>query len=356
MTPTGFKPLPAIRVTADREIGDEHPAFVIAEIGQNHNGSLDLAKQLVDAAEMCGVDAVKSCKRDLPSELTQEAWDRPYEGPQSFGPTYGEHRTALELSQEQHQELSDYCGTKGMIYFVSACDPPSVDMMEEIGTPLYKVASRDLTNIPLLERMAKTGKPIILSAGMAEEADIADALECIRVHHNNVCITHCTSEYPTPYEDVNLRAMHTLREKFDILTGLSDHTIGIMTATVAVGMGACVIEKHLTLARYMKGTDHAASLEPDGMRRVVRDIRNLELALGSGVIQPPEGVKKAEHKLRRSVTSRVAIAAGETLTEEMLTLKSPGTGLKWRDRGRLLGKRAKQAIAPDQTLLEEDFE
>lgn len=356
MTPTGFSPLPTIDVTSDKSIGDDRPTFIIAEIGQNHNGSVDLAKQLIDAAEMCGVDAVKSCKRDLESELTQDAWHRAYEGPQSFGPTYGEHRQALELSPEQHQLLSDYCTAKGMIYFVSACDIPSVAVMEQIGTPLYKVASRDLTNIPLLKRMAETRKPIILSVGMADEDDIEDALSVIREHHNDVIITQCTSEYPTPYEDVNLLAMHTIRSKYGVLTGLSDHTIGIMTSTVAVGLGACVIEKHLTLARYMKGTDHAASLEPEGMKRVVRDIRNVELSLGDGKIDQPEGVRKAEEKLRRSLTSKVAIPKGATLTEDMLILKSPGTGLKWRERGQLLGKAATRDIEADKTLDSRDFQ
>ena len=351
-----MSPLPAVSVTSDRSIGDEHPCYIIAEIGQNHNGSVDLAKQLIDVAEMCGVDAVKSCKRDLACELTEAARSRPYEGPQSFGPTYGEHREVLELSPAQHQELNDYCVAKGMSYFVSACDIPSVDVMEEIGVPLYKVASRDLTNLPLLDRMADTGKPVILSVGMADERDIEDALGCIRAKHDKVVITHCTSEYPTPYEDVNLNAMHTIRKQYDVLTGLSDHTVGIMTATSSVAMGSCVVEKHLTLARYMKGTDHACSLEPDGMRRVVRDIRNLELAMGDGRINPPEGVIAAKTKLARSVTSKVAIPAGTELTEAMLTLKSPGDGIKWRDRSVLLGKTARRDIAADATLSVDDFE
>jgi len=356
MKPPDHNPLPPIPVTDDRMIGDEHPVFIIAEIGQNHNGSMEIAKQLIDVAAACGVDAVKSCKRDLKSELTRAAWDRVYEGPHSFGRTYGEHRQVLELTPEQHGELSRYCRSKGMIYFVSACDKPSVDVMETLQTPMYKVASRDLTNIPLLEWMAQTGKPVVLSAGMADEQDIDDAVKAIRSHHDSVVVTHCTSEYPTPMEDVNLRAMSTIRCRFQVLTGLGDHTIGIMTATAATALGACVVEKHLTLARHMKGTDHAASLEPDGMRRVVRDIRNLERAMGDGRIAPPAGVKAAEHKLRRSLTSGVKIAAGAVLTEEMIVLKSPGTGLKWRDRGKILGKRAKRDIEADVTLQMEQFE
>ncbi len=351
----GFKPLPDIRISDSKWIGDGQPCFVIAEIGQNHNGSVDIAKQLIDVAVMYQVDAIKSCKRDLHCELSKEAWDRPYIGPQSFGETYGTHREALELTPEQHAELFEYCREKGVEYFVSACDIPSVEVMEAIGVNMYKVASRDLTNLPLLDRVAKTGKPLILSAGMASREDIADALITVRKHHNQIVFTQCTSEYPTPYEDCNLLAMHTIRRDFDVLTGLSDHTIGIMTASVAAAMGACCMEKHLTLARYMKGTDHACSLEPDGMRRVVRDIRNVERAMGNGLLAVPEGVAAAKTKLARSVTSKVAISAGTTVTEEMLCLKSPGNGILWRDRGLVVGKVATRDVAADVTLEAQDF-
>ena len=348
-------PIPSIRITEQIAIGDDEPAFIIAEIGQNHNGSMETAKRLIDVAAEAGVTAIKSCKRDLRSELTKEAWGRPYTGPQSFGPTYGEHREVLELSPEQHQELSDYSNSKGLIYFVSACDVPSVDVMEQIGVPLYKVASRDLTNIPLLRAMAETGKPIILSAGMGDEQDIRDAVELIKSYHDKIVLMQCTSEYPTPYEDVNLLGMRTLREKFGVLVGLSDHTIGIMTVVAGVAMGAVAVEKHLTLARHMKGTDHAASLEPAGMERVVRDLNNLRVAMGDGSLAVPEGVQVAEAKLRRSLTSAGPIARGTTLLEEHLTLKSPGTGLMWRDRETLLGKRAQRDIDADETLDPRDF-
>ncbi len=351
----GFKPLPDVRISDDKWIGDDQPCFIIAEIGQNHNGSVDIAKQLIDVAVMHQVDAIKSCKRDLRCELSQEAWDRPYVGPQSFGETYGKHREALELTPEQHEELFEYCREKGVEYFVSACDIPSVDVMEAIGVRMYKVASRDLTNLPLLERVAQTGKPVILSAGMASREDIADALITVRKYHNQIVFTQCTSEYPTPYEDCNILGMHTIRRDFDVLTGLSDHTIGIMTASVAAAMGACCVEKHLTLARYMKGTDHACSLEPDGLRRIVRDIRNVERALGNGLLDVPEGVAAAKTKLARSVTSAVAIPAGTVVTEEMLCLKSPGSGILWRERGVVVGKAAKRDIPADVTLDAADF-
>ena len=352
----GFEPLQAISITPEKWIGDEHPVFVVAEIGQNHNGSVDIAKQLIDVAAMYGVDAVKSCKRDLTCEMTAEAWNGPYVGPQSFGNTYGEHRQALELSAEQHADLFEYCRAKGIEYFVSACDIPSVEVMEAIGVNLYKVASRDIRNLPLLERIAQTGKPVILAAGMADEEDIADALLTIRKHHGKVIVAQCTSEYPTPYEDCNLLAIHTFRRKFDVLTGLSDHTVGIMTVVVGAAMGACMIEKHLTLARYMKGTDHACSLEPDGLRRIVRDIRNLERALGNGLIRIPDGVESARIKLDRSLVSKTTIPASTLVTEAMLCLKSPGTGLPWRDRDLIVGKSARRDIPADVILCEEDFD
>ncbi len=352
----GFEPLPAIPVTPGKWIGDEQPVFVVAEIGQNHNGSLDIAKQLIDVAAQCGVDAVKSCKRDLTREMTAEAWSDPYVGPQSFGNTRGEHREELELSAEQHAELFEYCRAKGVEYFVSACDIPSVEVLEQIGVNLYKVASRDIRNLPLLQRIAQTGKPVILAAGMADEEDIADALLAIRKHHSKVIVAQCTSEYPTPYEDCNLLAIHSLRRTFNVLTGLSDHTVGIMTAVVGAAMGACMVEKHVTLARYMKGTDHACSLEPDGLRRVVRDIRNVERALGSGLIRVPDGVEAARIKLDRSLVSKTSIPAGTLLTEAMLCLKSPGTGLPWRDRNLIVGKSSRRDISADSILCEEDFD
>jgi sialic acid synthase SpsE len=232
----------------------------------------------------------------------------------------------------------------------------SVDFLEEIGVPLYKVASRDLTNLPLLDYMARTGKPILLSCGMDSMEEIGEAVDTIRKHHQKLILLQCTSDYPTRYEDVNIRVMHTLRRTFDVLVGMSDHTIGIMVPVVAAALGAVVVEKHVTLARHMKGTDHSCSLEPDGLRRVVRDIRNMELAMGDGVKRVPDAIEGTKTKLCRSLVSRSEIPAGTPLTGEMLCLKSPGTGLKWRERGRLLGKRARRTIPADVTLAAEDFE
>jgi sialic acid synthase SpsE len=351
-----FPPLPDIPVTSTRAIGDGQPCFIIAEVGQNHNGEMGMARELIDNIAFHKADAVKLAKRHIPSELTKAMYDQPYHGPQSFGDTYGQHRERLELSKEQYRELKAYAESKGVIFFATACDQQSVDDLEDIGAPLYKVASRDLTNIPLLDYMARTGKPMIVSCGMDEMDDISDALDAIRKHHDKVVLMQCTSSYPTPEKDVNIRAMHTLRRTFKVHVGMSDHTIGVMVPVVAASLGAVAVEKHVTLARHLKGTDHACSLEPNGLRIVVRDIRNMELAMGDGEKHVPKTVDQAKAKLRRSLVSRVPIEAGTVLTEDMLCLKSPGTGLKWKERSSILGHRARRSIAQDVTLSIEDFE
>lgn len=339
-----------------KPVGEMHPAFIIAEIGQNHNGEVSLAKELIDAASEAGVDAVKFVKRHIPSELTAEQYNKPYDNPNSFGETYGKHREFLELDREQHREIKNYAHKKGLIYFSSACDRVSVEDMEHIGAPAYKIASRDLTNIPLIEYIARIGKPIIMSTGMATVDDIDDAVNAVRKYHEKFILMHCTSEYPTPYEHVNLRRIDTLKERYKCIVGSSDHTIGIMIPVAAVAFGAKVIEKHITLHRYMKGTDHPGSLEPGGLKRVVRDIRHLEQAIGDGDIQYEDYMDKARKKLARSLVSAADIRKGQILTEDMIILKSPGTGLLWREKDRIIGKRAVKDIEKDSTLKEDDFE
>ena len=352
---TEFRPLPSLQVAPTRYIGDDHPCFVIAEVGQNHNGDVAIARQLIDNIAFHRADAVKLCKRHIPSEMTAEMYHRPYHGPQSFGETYGRHREFLELSLQDYRELKAYAEGQGTIFFATACDIQSVDDLEEIGVALYKIASRDLTNLPLIDYVARTGKPILLSCGMDSMEEIKDAVDTVRRHHDQLVLMQCTSSYPTPYEDVNIRAMHTLRREFDVLVGMSDHTIGIMVPVVAAALGAVVVEKHVTLARHMKGTDHACSLEPDGLRRVVRDIRNVELTLGDGIKRIPNTVADARTKLRRSLVARENIPAGTIVTEDLLCLKSPGTGLAWQQRDRVLGKIAKRGIPADALIAEDDL-
>lgn len=336
-------------------VGDNYPPYVIAEIGQNHNGDIRIAKKLIDMAARCGASAVKFQKRDIASELTKEAFDKPYDNPNSFGVTYGEHRLFLELNEAQHLELKEYAMAAGITYFCTPCDVPSVNLLERIGCPFYKVASRDLTNIPLLERLSLTGKPVIISTGMADLNDIDDALKALKAAPNKVVIMQCTSEYPCKIENVNLLAMNTLRNRYGYLVGLSDHTSGVIVSAGASMMGAAMIEKHITLDRTMKGTDQPGSLEEAGLRKLIDYIQALQLARGDGEKNVNPATKSAKEKLARSLTSAQPIAKGTCLTEEMLCLKSPGTGLKWRERDQLIGKIAVKDIAADVTLSLVDF-
>lgn len=336
-------------------VGKGHPAFIIAEIGQNHNGDMDNAKKLIDMAVRCGADAVKFQKRDIPSELTKEAFDRIYDSPNSFGHTYGEHRMFLELDEQQHMELKEYAQSKGIPYFCTPCDVPSVEMMERIGVPFYKVASRDLTNLPTLEAIAKTKKPVIISTGMASIEEIEEAIDVLGKDRKDILILQCISQYPAELEKVNLKAMDTIRERFGKIVGFSDHTTGIIASVTASVLGAAVIEKHITLSRAMKGSDQAGSLEENGLRLMIKYIRESAKTIGDGVKVPDPATEAAKVKLARSITSREPIPQGVKVTEDMLCLKSPGNGLKWSERGKLIGKTANQDIPADQTLWEKDF-
>jgi len=331
-------------------IGDGCPVYVIAEIGQNHNGDIVNAKKLIDMAVRCGANAVKFQKRDIASELTYEAFNKPYDNPNSFGKTYGEHRLFLELNEEQHLELKEYAMAVGIVYFCTPCDIPSVELLERIGCPFYKVASRDLTNIPLLEKLSTLGKPVIISTGMADIDDIDNALKALQAKPEKVVIMQCTSEYPCKLENVNLKAIDTLRKKYGYLVGLSDHTSGVIISAAASVLGAAMIEKHITLDRTMKGTDQPGSLEEAGLKKLIQYIKATKIAMGDGekIVNP--ATKASKEKLARSITSRITISKGTVLTEEMLTLKSPGTGLKWVEKDLIIGKSANRNINNDVTL------
>jgi sialic acid synthase len=344
-----------------------HPTTVVAEIGQNHNGDMDLAKQLIDMAAMPifdkfnnvslpGVNAVKFTKRDLSEELTVEASERPYDSPHAFGKTYGEHREALEFSYDQYGELEAHARSKGLGFIVTLTSLKTIALLDRVDLDAIKVASRDLTNLPLLDALASTRKRLILSTGMGADREIDEALEVITKHHDDVILLHCVSEYPAAYTHINLLAIPYMKEKYPYPIGFSDHSIGIVMAPVAVAMGAVLIEKHITLSRSMKGSDHRASLEPDGLWRMVRDIRNVENALGEFGKPVSEAVFEAKQKLERSVASGRLIRAGETIEEADLILLSPGDGLRWVDRRKIVGKQALRSIPKHSIIREEDVQ
>ena len=337
-----------------RAIGDGQPVFVIAEIGLNHNGDPELAAQLIRTAAAAGVDAVKFQKRDSRALLTQELYDSPYTAWYSYGTTYGEHREALELSQADLAKLKDIAESLNVIFFASAWDLPSVDVCEELDVPLYKVASADVTNIPLLERLAQTGKPLIMSTGMSTEEELDAAVATIRRHHDDLVLLHCVSTYPSEFDEINLSTIPWLRDRFDCPVGYSGHERGIAVSSAAVAIGACVVERHFTLDRASKGPDHAASLEPPGLMKMVRDIRAIERARGSARTGLVERELSVRAKLGKSLVAARDLPAGHALTEADLVAKSPGTGVAPNALHSLVGRVLKREVRADELVRLED--
>lgn len=344
-----------LRIRAERWIGPGHAALIVAEIGQNHDGDLRQALDLVDAAAWAGADAVKVVKRDLDCELTQLAKMQPYDSPHAFGNTYGQHREKLELSHEDHRAIAERIREHGLIYCCTACDLPSIELMSRFDVDIFKVASRDLGNHPLLARLVRDGRPIFLSTGMSDWEEIEAAVSRLRVARAPFALLQCTSLYPTPVQHAELACIEGFRRRFDCLVGFSDHTPGILLAPVAVALGSSIIEKHITLDRRAKGSDHAASLEPEEMRQLVQHVREVESAIGTGTKSLIPQVLPMRAKLGRSLVTMQPLAAGTTIDASMLTLKSPGNGVAWSDRHLLIGRRLRHDLPADSTLRLEDL-
>ena len=340
--------------------------YIIGEIGQNHNGDVTIAKQLVNIAakpahedvfnlDLPAMDAVKLTKRDLKEELSVSQMNRPYDSPNSFGKTYGEHRAFLELSDEEHFEVYRYAKEKGLDFVETLCAKGCLSMLKLFTPDRLKVASRDLTNLPLLAALAETKIPIILSTGMSGKQELDEALEVITRYHSNIAILHCVSQYPTAPDNLNLRTITYLQKHYGQYTiGFSDHTIGIAAPIVAIGMGAEIIEKHITIDRSMKGTDQAGSLAPDGIRRMVLDIRIAEHWLGEEKLYIDESVSGSKVKLERSIASTRDLMPGEVIREDMLHMLSPGDGYKWRQLHEVVGRTIKNKIAANEIIYPKD--
>ena len=336
--------------------------YLIAEIGQNHNGSCDIAKLIVDLVnrpvkedlfdlDLPGIDAIKLQKRDLDQEITEELRRSPYDSPHSFGKTYGEHREFLELDDHEHFAIYQHAKAFGLDVIETLCAPGCLSLLDLFQPDFLKVASRDITNPPLLEALAETRIPIILSTGMSTEPDLEQAVEIVTKHHEQLSILHCVSQYPTHPDNANLLTIPYLKKLYpQFRIGYSDHTIGISAPVAAVAMGAEIIEKHVTIDRRLKGSDQAGALGPDGVHRMTRDIRLLERMLGTEEINVPTGVAAAREKLERSIAAIQPIPAGTVVTEAMLHLLSPGTGLRWTERDKLVGKIATREIGKDQII------
>lgn len=341
--------------------------YIIGEIGQNHNGSVDIANLIVDLIsrpvkeEVFGLDlmpmnAVKLTKRDLNEELSASQMNRIYDSPNSFGRTYGEHRAFLELSDEEHYEVYKHAKEKNLDFVETLCAIGCLSMLKLFTPDRLKVASRDLTNLPLLAALAETKIPIILSTGMAGKKELDDALEVITRYHDQISILHCVSQYPTQPDNLNLKTITYLKKHYPQYTiGFSDHTIGISAPVVAVGMGAEIIEKHITIDRRMKGTDQAGSLGPDGVNRMVRDIRVAEHWLGKEDIYIDKSVAASKVKLERSIATKRDIKAGEVISENDIHMLSPGDGFKWSEESSVVGHVAAHDIPANEVIYAKDL-
>ena len=338
---------------AGRPIGDGYPCYMIAEAGVNHNGSLDLAKRLVDIAVDAGADAVKFQKRTVADILITEALIRPYTVPTSLGSTYGEHRERLELSEDDYFALADHARARGITMLASGWDVRSVDFLERLGIPAFKVASADCTNLPLLEHIARKGKPVLLSTGMSDMSEVEEAVATVRRHNDQLVLLQCTSTYPCDNDQINLRVIPTYAERFRCVVGYSGHERGLAPTEAAVALGAKVVERHFTIDRTMIGPDHAASLEPMGLQRLVRNIRNIEKALGSPEKRIVEAERQVRERLAKSIVARRDIPAGTVITADMLTVKGPGSGLKPGYMPLLVGVVAESPIREDTLVPEE---
>lgn len=330
---------------------------IIAEAGVNHNGDVSLGLQLIDVAARAGADAVKVQTFSAGRLVTRSAPVVTYQNQNAGETSQHSMLSRLELSEEAHLTFRNRCIEMGIAFVSTPMDPVAVEILDRIGVPYFKVGSGDLTNTPLLSRIAAKNRPVVLSTGMGTLAEVEEAVSVFERHRvPELVLLHCTTNYPTVPADVNLRAMETLRSAFGYPVGYSDHTDGWEITVAAVALGAVVIEKHFTLDRSLPGPDHKASLEPDELTSMVRAIRNVELALGSGRKRPVSNEDEVRALARRGVVANEDLAAGTTLTVEMVDLKRPATGLAPKHLAEILGRRLRRDVKADEPLTWFDVE
>lgn len=328
--------------------------LIIAEAGVNHNGDIKIAKQLIDVAADCGADYVKFQTFSADRIVTKSADKAEYQKQSSdSSESQFEMLKRLELSVEMHLELIEHCKHKSIKFLSTGFDIQSVDLLVGLGLNLVKIPSGEITNLPLLRHIGSLDLPVILSSGMSTMKEIGDALlilEQTGLRRDQITVLHCTTEYPTPMDEVNLRAMNSIRNTLGVAVGYSDHTLGIEVSVAAVALGASVIEKHFTIDRSLPGPDHRASLEPDELVAMVKAIRNIEVALGSDVKEPTMSEIKNAHIARKSILSGQKIEKGEILSTVNLVVKRPGNGMSPMLWDRLIGQVATRTYLPDEMI------
>jgi len=328
--------------------------IIIAEAGVNHNGSMGSAKRLIDIAVEAGVDYVKFQTFTAETLVTQNADKAEYQkGLTSADETQFDMIKKLELDRKAHEELMDYCVQKGIKFLSTAFDHGSIELLAKLDIPLFKIPSSEITNLSYLRHIGGKGKPIIMSTGMSTLDEVRDALNVLiesGAKKDKITILHCNTEYPTPMEDVNLKAMLTIRDELGVKIGYSDHTLGIEVPIVAVAMGATVIEKHFTLDRNLPGPDHAASLEPHELKEMVSAIRNIEKAMGNGMKKPSPSEIKNIPIARKSIVAKKSIKKGEKFSENNLTVKRPGTGISPMQWDNIMNQKSKKYFNMDDLI------
>ena len=328
--------------------------FIIAEAGVNHNGSILLAKKLIDVAVDVGADAVKFQTFKTESLVSKNAKKADYQKKTTDKEeSQFDMIKKLELDVTAHKELITYCKEKGIIFLSTPFDNESIDLLDTLGLKIFKIPSGEITNLPYLRKIGNLNKKVILSTGMADIGEIEDALDILvkaGTKKNNITVLHANTMYPTPMKDVNLKAMKTIGRTFDIKFGYSDHTLGIEVDIAAVAMGACCIEKHFTLNKDMDGPDHKASLEPNELKAMVKSIRNIELALGLSIKKPSESETPNIIAARKSIVANMCIQKGEILTENNLSIKRPGNGISPMRWDEVVGTKAKKNYDKDELI------
>tara|TARA_A100001388_G_scaffold271054_1_gene249319 strand:- start:2355 stop:3389 length:1035 start_codon:yes stop_codon:yes gene_type:complete len=320
------------------KLSDPSYPYVIAEIGNNHQGSIDKAFKMIDQASWAGADAVKFQKRCNKELFTPEFYNSPYINANSFGDTYGEHRDFLELSIEDMGKLNEYCKKKDIVFFATPFDFKSLEELEHLNLPFYKVASADVSNTPFLEKIAKTKKNVILSTGHSNYSDIERAISCFN-QSNSLAVLHCTAAYPSPEDAMNLSCIPELIEKFsNCKIGLSDHQNGIDAASIAYVLGARVFEKHFTLNHSDKGTDNAFSLEPEGLKKLIRNLHRIPKLMGNKEKKPLDVEQKPIYKMSKSIVYKENYEIGTNINEDCFEYRCPGDGLPPHRYSDFLGK------------------
>ena len=327
--------------------------YIIAEAGVNHNGNIDLAKEMIEVAAQSGADAVKFQSFIAEKLVTKSAVKADYQKQSSSGESQFEMLKKLELNIESHYLLFKHCRKNNIEFLSSPFDLDSIDMLDNLGMGIFKIPSGEISNVPYLRKIGKLNRKVILSTGMSNLSEIEFALNLLisnGTKKTNISVLHCNTQYPTPFEDVNLRAMLTIQNAFQVVVGYSDHTKGIEVPIAAVALGAQIIEKHFTLDKSMEGPDHKASLDPDELKIMIQAIRNIEKALGSGIKKPSESESENINIARKSIVAITDIKKGDIFSEYNLTVKRPGTGLSPVFWNEIIGKISTKDFPKDSLI------